>query len=112
MPETPRAKVPIGLRVSVAERELVAAAAAALGWTQTDVLLSGAVACGADIATRWDGPMPEAAQRALRAYEAVQRERMRQPADTSARPTLAHLVHAVETDNADRLAADRQGRDS
>ena len=64
----------INIRVTSAELEMVRAAADAMGWTVTDMLLSGALALGVDIKTRWDGPWPPEVTRARHAYQAVERE--------------------------------------
>ena len=64
------------VRLTDAEAELIRAAADALHTNITDVLLSGAVALGSDIASRWDGPFPPEVRRALRAWERLRDERM------------------------------------
>ena len=66
----------LNIRVTPAEAEMVRAAADAMGWSVTDVMLAGALAVGADIVGRWEGPGAPQVKRAERAFKAVQREQL------------------------------------
>ena len=44
--------------------------------TVTDMILMSPIAAGVDIETRWTGPFPPAVKRLLRAYQALETERI------------------------------------
>ena len=71
------------MRVTVAERELIHAAAKAMGWPARDCLLTAPLAMGAaGLAGRWstDGlPLPPAVRRLVDAHAAVVAERAAVP---------------------------------
>ena len=63
-------------RLTAVEKELLAAAADANKMTVADLVLMSAIASGVDIETRWTGPFPPAVKRLLRAYQALETERI------------------------------------
>ena len=56
--------------------------------TVTDMILMSPIAAGVDIETRWTGPFPPAVKRLLRAYQALETERMGQRLPFSKRSWL------------------------
>lgn len=83
----------VTIRVTTNEVELIRATAGALGWSITDMLLSSALAVGVDIKTRRDGPWPPAVERAVRAYEAVEADRLAAtPSPAAAEPLTAFVA--------------------
>ena len=57
----------LNIRVTPAEAEMVRAAADAMGWSVTDVMLA---------VSRWEGPWAPQVKRVERAFKAVQREQL------------------------------------
>lgn len=101
----PRKTQTFTVRLTDAEAELLRAAADALHTNVTNVMLSGAVALGADISTRWDGPWPPEVLRALKAWERVRDERM--PGSRGRDGGLLHQVAKHTEDHGREVSAER-----
>ena len=98
----------VTIRVTTNEVELIRAAAGALGWSITDMLLSSALAVGVDIKTRRDGPWPPAVERAVRAYEAVEADRLAaRPSPAVAEPLTAFVAAQKQASDEAVLEAEK-----
>ena len=98
----------VTIRVTTNEVELIRAAAGALGWSITDMLLSSALAVGVDIKTRRDGPWAPAVERAVRAYEAVEADRLAaRPSPGVAEPLTAFVAAQKQASDEAVLQAEK-----
>ena len=73
--------------------------------TVTDMILMSPIAAGVDIETRWTGPFPLAVKRLLRAYQALETERIGPEA-----PVLEKVVAMAREASLDVDRHDRAGK--
>ena len=95
-------------RLTPVEKTLLEAAADANKMTVTDLILMSAIAAGVDVETRWTGPYPLAVKRLLRAYQALEKERIGPEAPILERVVAMAREASLEVDSRDRAGKRRE----
>ena len=95
-------------RLTPVEKTLLYAAADANKMTVTDMILMSPIAAGVDIETRWTGPFPPAVKRLLRAYQALETERIGPEAPILEKVVAMAREASLEVDSRDRAGKRRE----